>query len=361
MQNKTKSKTYGKGPKLKESKTDWQSTRLEFLLGVGPSVFLGDLGGQDGVGQPFVYDIEPTLTRHSVSGGIRYYLTEHTSVRAIFSHAQVRGDDALTNYPNRRYRNVNFKSSIMELAGLYEFHILKPKILHMTGAGSTRIFNGNRLGVYAFGGLGGFYFNPKGQLGSAYYPLQPLNTEGQGFADGPKKYRRVSMSLPTGGGAFWLLNHNFTIGLDVGYRWTLTDYIDDVSGYFYDNEAIGERDGKIAAYFANPSVALSDVPDPEWYMEGQPRGGAKSNDTYIFTQVTLTKSFAPSISNKQFKNKKRKSTKTYNHKSKKLNKSSRAKNRTYKSGKKVKNKKRKFRAPNLQFGKKRKKYKINTF
>jgi hypothetical protein len=47
-------------PKLKDSPIDWKATRLEFMLGAGPSAFLGDLGGQDGVGQPFVFDLEPT-------------------------------------------------------------------------------------------------------------------------------------------------------------------------------------------------------------------------------------------------------------------------------------------------------------
>jgi len=346
-------------PKLKDSPIDWKSTRLEFMVGAGPSNFLGDLGGQDGVSQPFVFDLEPTLTRYNLSAGIRYFLREYHAVRGYLTYAEVRGDDALTSYPNRRYRNLNFKSPIIEISGIYEFHLIKPSYIHLSGANTTKIFDGNRFGAYLSGGVGLFYFNPKGKLGNDYHALKPLNTAGQGFPDGPDPYRRIALGFPLGGGVYMLLNKNFTLGLDFAYRWTTTDYIDDASGYYYDNAKILERDGKLAAYFANPSTALSDVPNADWYTQNQPRGNEDSHDTYMFLQVTLSKSFAPSVTNRKFKQSRRMRGSSYKKNKKKI-KLNRQKRRTYKS-KGVKNSKRKFKAPKLNFGKKRKKNKVISF
>ena len=352
-----KAKSY-KAPKLDESGTDWTKNRLEFMLGTGPTAFLGDLGGQDGPGKPFIYDFEPTQTRYAISASTRYYLREFHAMRGSLTYGRLRGDDATTNYPNRKYRNLNFKSPVIELTGNYEFYILKPKTIHFAGARSTHIFNGNRFGAYVSAGAGLFFFNPKTQVNGTWYALQPLRTEGQGLADAPAPYRRINAVFPLGGGVTYLLNRNYTIGLDFGYRWTTTDYLDDASGYYYDNDAIVRNSGKLAGLLANPSVLLDDVPEPDWYTKDQPRGGSESNDTYLIMQVTLSHSFAPSITNKPVKNKKKKQKTAYKEKLKNKNKGKKA--HSYNS-KGIKNKKKRFKSPNLKFGKKRKKNKIRTF
>ncbi|MEQ9187213.1 MAG: hypothetical protein RLP15_05710 [Cryomorphaceae bacterium] len=348
-------------PKFKESEIDWKSTRLEFMAGGGASGFLGDLGGQNTPGKPFVFDYEPTMTRYSVSAGVRYFLREYQAVRGYLSYAEVRGADKLTSYPNRQYRNLNFKSPIVELAAIYELHLFKPTYIHFAGANTTKLFDGNRFGAYLSGGAGLFYYSPRGKLGTQYYKLRPLRTEGQEFEDGPSKYLGIAVSLPVGGGVYMLLNHNITAGLDFGMRFTTSDYVDDASGYYYDIDAIQARDGKLAAYFANPSVALQNVPDRKWYTEGQPRGGSTSNDTYMFFQFTLSKSFTPSISNKAFKPSKKRKMKAIPNKNKRsLFKRDKNKNKSY-SNKGIKKSKRRFKAPKLDFGKKRKRRKATSF
>lgn len=344
LSNKTKlRKTYSSNPKLNNSGIDWKANRLEYLVGAGASSFLGELGGQDAEGKPFIYDLEPTQARYSLMVGARYFLREYHAVRAGLYYGRLRGSDATTNYPNRKYRNLNFRSPVIELSGSYDFFILQPKYVHFAGGRTTKVFNGNRFGLYASIGAGFFFFNPKAQYQNEWHALKPLSTEGQGLEDGPDPYRRVSIAFPMGGGINYLLNHNFKLGLDFGYRWTLTDYIDDASGFYYDNDEIVDEKGKLAGLLANPSVLLDDVPNADWYVAGQPRGRAESNDTYLFLQVTLSKTLAPSISNKEFKPKKRK------------------KANSYKDKKRIKNEKRKFKAPNLRFGKRRKKNKIRTF
>lgn len=352
-------RTY-KDPKLDENPIDWTKNRVEYLMGAGISGFLGDLGGQNGVGQPFIFDLEPMDTRYSVSAGVRYFLREYHAVRGTISYARVRGSDASTEYPNRKYRNLNFKSPIIELAGSYEFYILKPKTIHLMGARTSQIFDGNRLSIYGSVGAGFFFFNPKAEYGGNWYALKPLNTAGQGFPNGPKNYHRMSIAFPLGGGVSYLLNHNSKIGLDFGYRYTLSDNIDDANGYYYDNAAIAAKNGKLAGLLANPSVLLPDVPNRDWYLKNQPRGG-EGNDSYMFLQVTFAHSFTPSVSNRDFKQKKGKQTRSYNDKKSLKNREKGQKIRSY-NNKKIKNKKKKFKSPNLDFGrKKRQKNKIKTF
>lgn len=350
-----------KAPRLNDRPTDWMGNRLEYFIGAGASSFLGDLGGQDGPGKPFLYDFEPMETRWSATFGARYFLREFHAARASISYARVRGSDATTNYPNRRYRNLNFKSPIAQVCAQYEFHLLRPKTLPLAGARTTRVFDGNRIGIYSTVGAGLFYFNPKANFAGDWFKLQPLGTEGQGLEGGPDPYRRLSFTFPMGGGITYLLNWNYTIGLDVMYHWTLTDYIDDASGYYYDNDAIVAANGKLAGILANPSVLLDDVPDPDWYTANQPRGGSQSNDTYLFIQLTVAHSFTPAISNRPIKQQKGPKARTFisgkDKKKKVKSKKARGLN-----NKKIRNKKRKFKAPKLNFGKKRRsRSRIRTF
>ena len=109
------------------------------------------------------------------------------------------------------------------------------------------------IGLYVFGGIGGVYFNPVGlidlltQMGEvgvgAKYPLK-LRTEGQGtpgdtlFPSG-ETYGPVAMCIPMGMGLKKAFNGNGGIKLEFGFRFTNTDYLDDVSGNYYDWAANG--------------------------------------------------------------------------------------------------------------------------
>lgn len=291
-----------KGPKTNHT-VNWEGTRKEVFLAVGGASMLGDLGGQNGEGKGFIFDVEPALTRQSFTGGARYFVREFHSVKAGFTYAQLLSSDRYTNYPNRKYRNLNAKADLFELAAHYEWHILKPTTLNLAGAPSSRVFAGNRFGAYVSAGLGGLFANPKTQFEGQYYATRPLSTEGQGLPGGPKPYGLFHLAVPFGGGVYWLLDRNFILGFDVCYRWTSTDYLDDASGYYYNNDAIRQAKGKLAALLANPSVLLSDVPDQNWYTENQPRGGSRSNDTYLTAQVSLSHTIGKSISNGPIKQK----------------------------------------------------------
>jgi hypothetical protein len=85
----------------------------------------------------------------------------------------------------------------------------------------------SRIGLYLFGGVGGFYFNPKAKFNNAWVELKPLRTEGQGLEGGPDEYSNFSLCIPMGIGIRKQLSKVLSVGLEMQYTKTFTDYIDD--------------------------------------------------------------------------------------------------------------------------------------
>ena len=163
--------------------------------------------------------------------------------------------------------------------------------------------------MYAFFGAGLIYHNPKGLVpdyfttdaflvdnpidfvgGSSprYYELEQagqwvslrdLGTEGQFFdadtreqysnlysKEPPNPYSKFQIVLPVGIGARYKLTNNLDISMEVGYRHTFTDYLDDVSGEYVDISGFGDPSDPNAAL----AMAMSDKSnqfDAETYNE----------------------------------------------------------------------------------------------
>jgi hypothetical protein len=139
--------------------------------------------------------------------------------------------------------------------------------------------------LYFFGGVGAFNFNPKAQLNNAWVELQPLGTEGQGLEGGPEPYSLTQICIPMGLGLRKALNKQWSVGLELQYTKTFTDYIDDVSTNYFDNDAIADRSGAQGAFLADPSVY--DARFPEFGSAGQQRGDPDDLDAYLFLKAQL--------------------------------------------------------------------------
>ena len=268
----------------------WKQYRKELVFGIGASNFLGELGGKDQIGTDFVQDLEIKATRFAVSAGYRYYIRSYLSVRGNLTYAVVSGDDALTNEPFRNNRNLHFKSDIIEGVGVAEFHLIEEKQGSRYKIKGTKGSRSSRVGLFAYGGIGLFYFNPKAQyVDGSWYNLRPLGTEGQGLEGGPDKYSPVSIAMPLGIGLKYYVNTKMRIGLDVGVRKTFTDYIDDVSGVYFDKTKIAEANGPEAAYFSDPSLVES-LPGTGTIQAapGNERGDPSDLDSYMFAQLTIS-------------------------------------------------------------------------
>lgn len=268
--------------------------RKEYVFAIGAANFLGELGGANQIGTNFVKDLEFSMTRPSAAIGMRYKFSKRFAVKGGFYYQLVSGADKLTKEPYRNNRNLSFKSNIFELSGQLEFFITKEQQGHRYKIKNAKGMKNYDYQVYMFVGVGGFYYNPKALYKGSWVALQPLSTEGQGLAGGPKKYSRVSVCIPYGIGAKYNLNKEWAVGLEIGIRKTFTDYIDDVSTVYYDNDVLKKEKGQAAADLADPSLLNypaelgGNATGAQQSAAGQQRGDPKDKDAYMFVNVTVS-------------------------------------------------------------------------
>lgn len=264
--------------------SQWRKLRQEVIVGVGGSSFLGELGGADQAGTHFVRDFEISYTRPTFHAAYRYKLNPSFSVKGGVWYGWVYGDDATTTDIHRNQRNLSFRSPIVELGGNIEYHIIKEKYGHRYDLRRIR-GKGNTPSLYIFTGINGFWFNPKAKYTDGkYYALQPLGTEGQGLVSTREKYSRISWSVPVGFGMNFLIDRNWGAGFEFGARYAMTDYIDDVSTTYVDENLFSDP---MAAYFADRS---DDWVGASPYNQ---RGDSRYNDAYMFLTLNVTYKLRP--------------------------------------------------------------------
>lgn len=276
----------------------WKKYRKEVTFNIGASGFLGDLGGRNTIGKDYSpVDLELAATRPAVSAGFRYKLNKNINWHSNFNYLLLSGNDNLTTEQNRNNRNLSFRSSVYELTTRVEFGISSFK---RPGVYSLKksLVKTNKTRAYellGFIGVGVFYFNPKAinPTTNKYVALQPLHTEGQGLPGGPKQYKRVSISLPVGVALHVILNKYWSVGMELSYRKTFTDYIDDVSTTYYDKAALEAAYGPTSALMSDPN--LGNIPTataPNADGTGAQRGD-KEKDSFMSFQVTVGRFFPP--------------------------------------------------------------------
>ena len=176
-----------------------------------------------------------------------------------------------------RQRNLSFQSDIYELGIQGEFNFI-----------DFNVMKGDHITTpYVFAGVSGFYFNPIAELDGQLHELQPLGTEGQGLPGYDAKYKLFSIGIPAGLGVKFNFNKKVNVGLEMGVRYTFTDYLDDVSGKYPELELLEKTNGELAATlsYRTPEYDNNITTNPE----GQFRGGETGrNDFYFFGGVTLS-------------------------------------------------------------------------
>lgn len=261
--------------------------KIELGLGIGPSFFLGDLGGAKGIGRTFVKDVDFPLTKLCKGLYINVYPTEWLGLRIAANIGYLEGDDA--EAPNkggaerfRLQRNLKFKSNLNEAYAALEIY---PTVWFEEYEGLE-----HKLRPYGVLGVGMFHFNPKGEYTDpagkkSWVELKPLRLEGQGMAEYPKRseYPLTQMNVVMGGGFKYYLNDQFYVGFEVLLRKTFTDYIDDVSTKYIDpryfdvyltpEKAAQARQLMYRENIYNPGVSRP-------FINTQ-RGDPKENDAYF--------------------------------------------------------------------------------
>jgi len=235
---------------------------------IGASNYKGDLN--DGSA------LVPHEYNHALGVSVRYNAYRYFSLKTNLFKGQISGDDANSNFVDNQMRNLNFRANIVELSTQFEFNLLPYAIREKKVSAP-----------YLFAGIGGMYFNPQAQVQGNWVDLQPLGTEGQGYASLSNEtlYSKFQVVIPMGLGFKFNLNEKINLGFEFGARKTFTDYLDDVSGLYPDIEALAEVNPRAAQLsFRTPEQMQMNLPNPA----GQFRGNPENKDWYFFMGFTVS-------------------------------------------------------------------------
>lgn len=245
------------------------------LIEVGASLnamnCLTDIGGKKGIGKRFMKDLNMGKTQ--VGGGLFISAVYKNAVafRLEGTFGKLTANDnvlaGVTDIAAERYnRNLNFKTSITEIAGIAEFH---PLFIFIDWV--SRDAEPPRYSPYLLAGVGYYSFNPQAEIDGRWVDLQPLSTEGQGFAEYPDRpvYKLKQMNIPLGIGLKYELSQFLTLRGEFIYRKLNTDYLDDVSTNYIDPALFYE-------YFSPDKAALASfLADRQLVRKTDPNGGGK--------------------------------------------------------------------------------------
>jgi hypothetical protein len=239
-----------------------QSQNLHLTLFGGISNYQGDLQAKR-----FTFQ----QANAAVGVGALYEITEKLYARANVNFGKVRGDDKLSN--TYAIRNLSFSSPVTDFHLGLEYDLLNSYQ--------------HSLVPFVFAGVSVFQFKPStlDSTGQKVY-LQPLGTEGQGFFMDRKKYNLTGMAIPFGGGLKLSLSENIKVRFEIGLRKTNTDYLDDVSSTYADQNELLFNNGQQAVDLAFRGD--EDKNGLTYPAVNTVRGNPKSKDWYYFTGLGVS-------------------------------------------------------------------------
>ncbi len=271
--------------------------KFEYGFSLGTMNYEGDIGSGASILNNKTSKSNPTASFH-----IGYIPAEFITLRASATLGAIQASDSwlVGTSPSivaKKTRDQHFKSSILELALLAEIY---PTVLFSNNPSEVK----GKFRPYLLLGFGGFHFNPKGLYLSPdgteqWIDLKPLRTEGQGMPNHPdrKEYSLNQTNIPFGIGLKYFISYRLSIGFELLNRKTKTDYLDDVSTRYIDNQdfytffGLTSPIAPIAAQMANKPAFKNGGNHSSGYDVGELRGSPKYNDYYYSSTIKVTYRF----------------------------------------------------------------------
>ena len=246
-----------------------QAQQLSLDLGLGTNMYNGDLSHKS-------YFFDGCHTHLAYTGGITYHYNDMWKFQLQYLQSKVSGSDHVSSKSYFQQRNLSFFSDIKELSVSTAFHFAKPAYLKL-----------GRFSPFLEMGFGVFMFDPMTIYKGQVYALQPMGTEGQGLPNsGVAPYDLIETSVLLGAGITYKVSKKLHFSLKAIGRLTSTDYIDDVSGSYYDLNQLALFKGASSAKLAYRGDEMSnDLPES---ITGQQRGNSKNKDGYLVYQFTIS-------------------------------------------------------------------------
>ncbi len=248
---------------------------------------LTDLGGKKGIGKSFIKDLNWKNAKPSFSVYALAMYKYAVGIRLEGTFGSVQAADSslrsvATSTFGRYERNLSFKSKITDVQLALEIH---PLFFREYDEDEAPYFS-----PYLVAGVGYFSFDPQAEINGQVYSLQPLRTEGQGFAEYRDRtpYKLSQVNFPVGIGIRYEVNSFLNARVEVVHRILQTDYLDDVSKDYVDpalfNNYLPANQAAIAQQLFDRQGELN---GSHTTQVGSQRGNPKNNDAYFTVQVKL--------------------------------------------------------------------------
>jgi len=193
--------------------------RWEASAGVGPSFFFGDIGGFSPSKNILGFkDMNYRQTRFDINGNIKFRVTRTFNARLSMTYAMFHATD---DRGSNELRLMESTTSLFEPALIGEYYFVKnysENSYLFVKRKESFIFNLLKsLDFYAFGGIGGgaFWVN-----GNDALVLHGMTSSG------------FTAVIPAGLGTTLVYSPNLNFGLEVGGRYTFTDYLDGYTSQY---------------------------------------------------------------------------------------------------------------------------------
>lgn len=255
--------------------TGIQAQGLEIGVKGGFSVYSGDLSPQE-------FGVYFEDFNFAGGGYLRYRPTERFGIRVDGTFGRLSAEQETTQRPDIGEDPVtfsrNFRSTLTEFSAVLEYDLLY-----------FGDYGNNYSAFYLYGGVGILSFNPQAELNGELIDLQPLRTEAQGLDPMNPDYATTPYELTKavgilGGGVRTRFAGRIVLGLEMGVRFTGSDYLDDRGNtrvrYV---DVISGPGGNLAGQLSNPTVVDPAEIDPDFIYT---RGG-QYNDYYFTGGLTL--------------------------------------------------------------------------
>ena len=248
----------------------------EFGVFAGAPFYTGELTND----KPIVL----SETKPGFWGFARYNVNKYFTVKSNVYYGTISGDDANASSREDRIRNLSFQSDIIDIGVQAEINF----------SGFNTMKEHLQSSFYGLLGVSVFRFNPKAKLDGKWYELQTLGTEGQGTAkfNERKPYALTQIAIPFGVGYKHAIDKHWSIGVEVGFRYTFTDYIDDVSTTYVNSNILEGTNGPISPQLSNRTGEVLEDGRRELDSQNQ-RGNPTTNDAYHFVGLTLSYTVIP--------------------------------------------------------------------
>ncbi|UZR94955.1 DUF6089 family protein [Chondrinema litorale] len=178
------------------------------------------------------FDIE--FTRPQIGLFVQRRIFPSVTIRLNAAWGRIAGSDYASADPEdeetggyyRYRRNLHFRNTLYELSSVVIYDLIKNPSLSYRRP--------EKPIPYILAGLGIFYHNPQamrpeGFSGTEWVDLRPLKTENQ-----LTPYSPIGLAIPVGLGVRYRVSRKVDVAFEMGYRFTFTDYLDDVSGNYVD-------------------------------------------------------------------------------------------------------------------------------